>query len=242
MAGRDRREGASAWDSGAVSYDLICKGGSAIDAETWRRGMAELGVEVELHPELDMVTHTGLLPTRLAVVSATQVPALRHLVGEGPFEAAFDFQIATPAPDATATLAAVRAAGAARIAALQERDAPRILVEHIEDGLARVGVDPQRVLFSTSAGRTQADLVGQVIGCAAYAIASGGAFADPQSGEGPVSGAGIAPAASRLIARFLTADGGAMKLGAPFERWYLAADVEYATDEDERGDDDGRPG
>ena len=200
-----------------MSFDLIVTGGSWISIETWLDRVATLGSRIDLHPDFVPMDHRDWLPGRLEITRFDLFPAARSHLASGPWHAGFDFDL-YPAPNAPDEwIAAKRATFQRQVARLRELNAPAVVLDHLLEQCALLGEGPQSVFFGTPGARTVADVVAQLIGAAAYALAADAEFLDPQTTWGPLRGDSILETVAPTIEQFVAAP---FNPAALFDRWY----------------------
>jgi hypothetical protein len=174
-----------------MSFDVFVEGGTWITIDTWLQRAATLGARIELHPDFAPMDHSEWLPVKLELTRFDLFPAAKPHLAAGPWHAGFAFSL-YPGPDAPLeSLAAKRASLERRVAKLRSLDAPPIIVDHVLALISDLGTAPQVASFSTPGGSTTAEYVAQIIGAAAYALASNAAFSNPQGSDGDLRGDAI---------------------------------------------------
>lgn len=200
-----------------MSFDLFANGGKTIAVSEWLHCVRELGAEVELHPSVEVVAHSGWLPTRLVVTSTANFPLLLPFRRAGALHAGFEFDLEV-GPDAPAKMIAIKRAKLERdLEVMEQKLAPEILLERWRERIANVSTE-QQATFRTPMGRSGAECVAQVLCAAGFALASQGALEDPQGSDPPAFGeVAIRNMVTRILADFLGY--GDIQIGHPFDVW-----------------------
>ena len=154
-----------------MSFALGVEGGRRVSMERWRHRIARCGATVEFHAQFRFEVHTGLVPVAITLVKPTLFPGAARYAAAGARSAGFELGVWSLGPTASpeerearrqhyeAMLCDPRAAGPGSL--------PRLMLESLDQ-------DKQQSLsFTTSAGRSGADYLAQVLCAAAYALEAG---------------------------------------------------------------------
>jgi len=166
-----------------MSFDLGVTGGRIVTIERWRKRVARFGVEIEFHPAFRFENHSGYLPAALVLTKPGLFQTGGRYRAAGRLASGFELGVWSLGPTASPEQIESRKQFYER--ALEEAaprgDAAQQFPRSMLDDLA--SDKPQSLSFVTSAGRSGADYLAQVVCAASYAFEAGAELYDPQQGE-----------------------------------------------------------